>query len=385
MREPIPLSEPYLGGNEWKYLKECLDTNSVAAAGPFIGRFERALAEVTGAPHVVAVSSGTAALHLAMRAIGLGPGDEVLTPDFTFAAPANAVCYTGAVPVFLDVDTATAAVDPAAVRSFLDRECDRTPEGALHRRTGRRVRALLAVHLYGHPADLDPLWELADRYGLVVIEDAAESLGAKYKGVPVGGRGHISCFSFNGNKVITAGAGGAVAASRKEWVDRARHLATQARAHPTEYVHDEIGFNYRMPSLNAALGLAQVERLEAHLARKREMSEAYARDLGGLPGVSLLREQPWARSSCWLSTILVEPSAGRDAATVSAALRNRGVEARRVWVPLHAQAPFRDCPFAGGEGAEWLHRRGINLPGSVGLGEEDRGRVVSAVREILRG
>jgi perosamine synthetase len=375
---------PFLDGSEWTYVKECLDANAVAAAGPYLQRFERAVAEFVGAPHAVATSSGTAALHIALRTLGVGPDDAVLVPDFTFVASVNPAIYCGALPVLLDVDRRTASLDPGGLESFLKGECERRPEGLRHRGSGKRVRVVLPVHLYGHPADLDAIGALAREYGLWVVEDAAECLGAKYKGLRVGGRGDLVCFSFNGNKVITSGAGGMVVGFREEWILRARHLVAQARAHPTEYLHDEIGFNYRMPALNAALGLAQMERLKSHLDRKRRIAETYARSLSGIPGVTVLGEEPWAWSSCWLSTVLLEPQAA-DVAEVAAILRQEGIEARRVWPPLHGQAPYRHCPFAGAPNGDWLYARGLNLPSSVGLTDEHQERVISALRRALRG
>lgn len=382
MSDPIPLSIPHLNGNEGKYLRECLETNAVAAAGPFIQRFERLVADYVGAPHAVAVSSGTAAIHVALRALDVGPDDAVLVPDFTFAASVNPVIYCGALPILLDVDRRTCALDAGAVESFLRLECDRRPDGLRHRASGRRVRVVLPVHLYGHPADLDAIAALAKEHGLIVVEDAAECLGAKYKGRRVGSRGDLVCFSFNGNKVITSGAGGMVVGAREDWLRRVRHLVTQARAHPTEYLHDEIGFNYRMPAMNAALGCAQMENLDAHLARKRQISEAYAAALRGIPGLSLLREESWAWSTYWLNTILLEPGAA-DVAKVAEALRGQGIEARRVWPPLHAQPPYRECPYAGAPNGEWLYARGLNLPSSVGLQDDQLDRVVSAIRRAV--
>ncbi len=379
MSDPIPLSIPHLSGNEWKYIKACLDENAVAAAGPWIERFERAVAEFVGAPHAVAAASGTAALHVALRTLDVGPEDAVIVPDFTFVAPVNAVRYCGAMPVLLDVDRRTASLDPRTVESFLRTQCDRRPEGVRHRASGRRVRVVLPVHLYGHPADLDPIGNLAREFGLWVVEDAAECLGAKYQGVRVGGRGDIVCFSFNGNKVITSGAGGMIVSAREDWIRRARHLITQARAHPTEYLHDEIGFNYRMPSLNAALGCAQVELLDGYLGRKRRMAERYSKALANVPGLSLLGEEPWAWSSFWLTTVLVDPVLGVE--RMAASLRRDGIEARRVWPPLHGQSPYRDCPFFGAANADWLYSRGLNLPSSVGLSDSAQDRAILALKQ----
>ncbi len=382
MSNPIPLSVPHLGGNAWTYLKECLDTNAVAAAGPFIQRFERAVADFVGAPHAVATSSGTAAIHVALRALDVGPDDAVLVPDFTFVASVNPVIYCGALPVLLDVDRRTASLDPGAMESFLKKECERRPDGLRHRASGKRVRVVLPVHLYGHPADLDAIAALAREYGLIVVEDAAECLGAEYKGQRVGGRGDLVCLSFNGNKVITSGAGGMVLGAREDWMRRVRHLVTQAKAHPTEYLHDEIGFNYRLPAMNAALGLSQMEQLAGHLEQKRRMADAYDRALKAVAGLTRLAEQPWARSSYWLNTVLVEPAAA-EVSRVAAALRQEGIEARRVWPPLHGQQPYRHCPFSGAPNADWLYARGLNLPSSVGLSDADLERVVAALKRAL--
>lgn len=384
MSDPIPLSIPHLDGNEWTYIKESLDTNAVAAAGPFIQRFERAVAGYVGAAHSVATSSGTAAIHAALRALEVGPEDAVPVPDFTFVASVNPVLYCGALPVLLDVDRRTGALDAGVLGSFLKSECERRPDGLRHRSSGRRVRVVLAVHLYGHPADLDALAELAAEYGLRVVEDAAECLGAKYKGRRVGSRGDLVCFSFNGNKVITSGAGGMVVGAREDLLKRVRHLVTQARAHPTEYVHDEVGFNYRLPAINAALGLAQIELLDRHLEVKRRLAEAYGRALENLEGVVRMVEQPWAWSSYWLNTVLVEPGQ-TDVARVAEAMRSEGIEARRVWPPLHGQAPYRAYPSFGSSNADWLYARGLNLPSSVGLSDAQFDRVVTALKKACRG
>lgn len=372
MSDSIPLSIPHLSGNEWAYVKQCLDENAVAAAGTFLGRFEKSVSEYVGAPHAVAIVNGTAALHLAMRVVGVEPGDEVIVPDFTFVAAVNVVRYCGAIPVLLDVDRETATLDPRAVERFLREECMREGDRVVNRRTKRRVHAIIPVHLYGHPADLDPIWKLAREFGLVVVEDAAECLGAKYRGVRVGSKGDIACLSFNGNKVITTGCGGMVLSGRKDWVDRCRHLSTQARAHPTDYIHDEIGHNYRMPNLNAALGVAQMECLERYLQKKRRIADRYLK--AGLP---LLREAEWAWSSCWLNTILVDRPG-----EIGAALRKQGIECRRVWPPVHRQTPYRECPVYSTEGADWLFDRGLNIPSSVGLEDSQLDRVVEALRKV---
>jgi perosamine synthetase len=375
-----------MNGGEWKYLKECLDQNAVAAAGPFIQKFERSVADFIGVPHAVAASSGTAALHVALKLLNLDSSDAVLVPDFTFIAPVNAVLYCGAIPIFLDVSRETASLDPAALEEFVRTECQRTPQGLRQKQTGYRIRAILPVHLYGHPADLDPIYRIAEEFDLAVVEDAAECFGAKYKGRRVGATGRVAVFSFNGNKVITSGAGGMIVSSGEDGMARARHLISQARADSKEYIHDEVGFNYRMPSINAALGCAQIEGIEKCLERKRMIAARYARELETLPGLSTLKEASWAWSSQWLSTVFVDPEVvGTEASTIVSKLHEGGIEARRVWPPVHAQAPYRQYPRSGSRHSEWLYARGINLPSSVGLTEAEQTRVLDAVRQALPG
>ncbi|RME03545.1 MAG: aminotransferase DegT, partial [Deltaproteobacteria bacterium] len=253
----IPLSIPKLAGNEWRYVRECLDTNWVSSVGAFVERFEREVAARVGARYGVATASGTAAIHIALLVSGVGPGDEVLLPTLTFIAPANAIRYVGAVPLLLDVDPVTWQLDPEKTIDFLEKEC-RWQEGRLvNRTTGRRVRAIMPVHILGHPVDLDPILEVARKYELTVIEDATESLGARYKERHVGNLGDIGCFSFNGNKIITSGGGGMIVTNDETTARRARYLTTQAKDDPIEYVHGELGYNYRLTNLQAALGVAQ--------------------------------------------------------------------------------------------------------------------------------
>ena len=379
--DPIPLSVPHLSGNEWKYVKECLDTNAVSAVGRFIELFERKVADFTGATSAVATVNGTSALHVALRVLDVGPGDEVICPDFTFVAPVNAVRYCGAVPVLLDVSRDSATLDPMAVAAFLKDGCKRVAGQTINRRTDRRVKALLPVHMYGHPADLDPLREMASEHGLFMVEDAAECLGAEYKGVRIGKSGDLVCLSFNGNKVVTAGCGGMVLASRPEWSRRARHLVTQARSHPTDYIHDEIGFNYRLPNLNAAIGCAQMENLDLHLKRKRQIADSYAQAIREIPGLSMLCEREWASSTYWLNTMLIDREVyGRDVVETMNALTASGIQARRVWPPLHSQAPYRDCPHSGSPHSQWMFEHALNLPSSVGLSDSDLSRVIAALR-----
>jgi perosamine synthetase len=382
-RRSIPNAVPHLAGNEWKYLKECLDTNWVSSAGPFIERFERAVAAFVGVPHAVATVNGSAALHVALLAAGVERGDEVLVPDFTFIATVNVVAYCGAHPVFLDVDPVSWGLDPQKTADFLARECRMEAGRTVNRTTGRTVRAILPVDLYGHPCDLDPLRELAERHGLALVEDAAESLGALYRGRAVGGDAPLACLSFNGNKVITSGAGGMVLARDEALAARVRGLTTQARGDALEFVHDEVGYNYRLSNLHAALGLAQLEQLPAFLASKRETAADYARRLADVDGVTMAGEAPWARSAWWMSSILIEERRCPDVRALLRALNAEGIGARPLWRPLHLQPAFASAQCHRIEVAPRLYARGLSLPCSVGITAEERGAVVEALRRHL--
>jgi perosamine synthetase len=366
-RREIPNAVPHLAGNEWKYLKECLDTNWVSSAGPFIARFERAVADWVGVPHAVATVNGSAALHVALLAAGVRPGDEVLVPTFTFIATANAIAYCGAHPVFLDVEPVAWGLDPAKLADFLARDCRRDNGHTVNRRTGRPIRAVLPVDLYGHPCDLDPVLAAARDHGLAVVEDAAEALGAVYRGRPVGGDAPLACLSFNGNKVITSGAGGMVL----------------TRDDALEFVHGEVGFNYRLSNLHAALGLAQIEQLPGFLEAKRETAAAYAAMLAGVDGVTMAGEAPWARSAWWMPSLLLDERRGPDVRALLRDLNAEGIQARPLWRPLHLQPAFANAQCHAIEVAPRLYARGLSLPCSVGITPEERRAVVEALLRRL--
>jgi perosamine synthetase len=372
---PIPLCEPSLSGREREYVDDVLRSGWVSSAGPFVNKFEAAFAERLGTPEAVAVASGTAALHLALLACGVRPGDEVLVSSMTFIAPANAVRYTGAWPVFIDADPATWQMDAAQVRGFLETECRRIPEGLVNRHTGRRVSAILPVHILGHPVDMDALLEAVAPFELQVIEDATESLGAFCRGRAAGTIGRVGCFSFNGNKLITSGGGGMLVSNDPHILKTVRHRSTQAKLPGNEYIHDEIGFNYRLTNLQAALGYAQFEQLDAFLAKKREIAETYRRELAGLPGLEFQAEADWARSAWWLFTILADGA--RD---LIRALAEEGVQSRPLWQPMHRSVPHAGSFSMPAPVADRLFERGISLPSSVSLSAGDQRRVC----EILR-
>jgi len=380
----IPNAVPFLGGNEWKYVKECLDTNWVSSVGPFVDRFEREVAEYVGVPHAIATVNGTAALHVALLGAGVRPGDEVLVPTLTFIATANAVRYCGAFPLFVDSDPVSWGMDAAKVADFFARECHATPQGPVNRATGRPVRALLPVDLYGHPADLDALLEVGERAGVAVVEDATEALGARYKGRRVGAAGRAGCLSFNGNKIITAGGGGMILTHDAALAARARALTTQSRVDPHEWIHDEVGFNYRLTNLQAALGVAQLEQLERFVDTKRATAAAYSTALGRLGGVTPFGEAPWAFSNFWMYSVLLDPEAYGDVRALVRAGAGAGIGLRPLWHPLHRQPAFAGCGAYRIEVAERLYARGVSLPCSVGITAAERERVVAFVADARR-
>lgn len=382
---PIPLSAPRLAGHEARYVLECVRSGWISSAGPFVERFERDVAERVGVPCAVATASGTAALHVALRVAGIGPGDAVLVPTLSFIAPANAVRYVGALPLFVDVEARYWQMDPERLAGFLRQRC-RVRQGVLQEReTGARIRAVVAVHLLGHPVDMDAIRAVAAGYELLVVEDAAEALGARHRDVPVGRLADLACLSFNGNKTVTAGGGGMLLTTRRAWAERARYLTTQAKDDPVEAIHGEVGFNYRLSGLQAALGCAQLEQLDELLAAKRAIAASYAGRLADVPGISLQAEAPWAWSSRWLATVRVEPGRfGADRGALFAALAAHGIESRPLWQPLHRSPAHAGAPHGGCPVAETLQREALSLPSSVDLDPEQIERVVGVIRSLAR-
>jgi perosamine synthetase len=368
-----------------EYVRECLETNWISSAGPFVTRFENELAARIGVPHAVATSSGTAALHLALLAAGIQRNDEVLVPTLTFIATANAVRYVGAWPVFIDAEADHWQIDVDLVRRFLEEECELRDGRLVNRRTWRRVRAILPVHLLGHPADLEPLLELARRFSLSVIEDCAESLGAEYHGRPTGSWGTTGCFSFNGNKTFSTGGGGMLVTSDESLARRARHLSTQAKSGTEEYIHDEVGFNYRMPNILAAIGCAQLERFETLLAAKRRIAAHYRRDLSDVPGLTFLTEAPDVRSSDWLSTVRIDANRfGRSSRQLREILRQAAIESRPLWQPMHLSPAHRGAPQRLSGVAEALYDDCLSLPSSADLIDTSLEYIVATIRDAVR-
>jgi perosamine synthetase len=376
----IPLAVPEIRGNEWNYIKECLDSTFVSSVGSFVTRFEKELAARVGTRHAVATVNGTAALHVAMLVAGVQANDEVLISTLTFVAPANAARYIGAWPVFMDADPTYWEMDPQKVADFLEQECEPRAGKLYNKRTGRRVSAVVPVHVLGHPVDLDPILEVARRYNLVVIEDATESIGATYKSRTVGHLADISCFSFNGNKLLTTGGGGMIATDNGDWAERATYLTTQAKDDPVEYVHGAIGFNYRLTNILAAMGCAQLELLDEYVEAKRRIAANYVRTLAGIPGISVMQEADWAKSVFWMYTILVDQTEfGIDSRELLRRFEAQKIQTRPLWQPLHRSAPHCASQAYRCEVADRLNRDALSLPCSVGLTPEQQERVISVL------
>ncbi len=381
----VPLCVPELRGNEWLYLKECVDTNFVSSVGPFVDRFERNFATTLGVSHAVATASGTAALHIALLVAGVQPDDEVLVSTLTFIASANAIRYVGAFPVFIDAEPAYWQMDPQKVSDFLDNACYQEHGERRNKATGRRIKGIMPVHILGHPVDMDPLLQVAQHYNLVVIEDATESLGAQYKGRMVGCLGDLACFSFNGNKLITTGSGGMLVTDNAAWAQKAKYLTTQAKDNPIEYIHGEVGYNYRLTNVHAALGCAQLERLDEYIATKRRIAQAYTHAIEDIPGLTPMREAPWAFSVFWMYTLLVDVyQYGRDSRALLQHLAQAQIQTRPLWQPLHLSPAYRGAYCTDCTVAEGLHRMALSLPCSVGLPYTDQSRVIQAVRDAAR-
>jgi len=376
----IPLCVPEIRGNEWNYVKECLDTGWVSSAGPYVDRFETELARFVGTRRAIATVNGSSALHIALLVAGVQADDEVLVSTLTFIAPANAIRYAGAWPVFMDADPVFWQMDVQKASDFLHQECDWRDGALRNRSSGRRVRAILPVHVLGHPADLDPLLELARKFNLVLIEDATESLGATYKDRRVGSIGHLACFSFNGNKLITTGGGGMLTTDNEAWADKAKYLTTQAKDDAVEYIHHEIGYNYRLPNLLAAMGCAQLERVPEYIGLKRAIARRYQDGLAGLPGIRCMMEAPWASSIWWMFTVMVDAAQyGQDSRQLLRHLAGHNIQTRPLWQPLHLSLAHRGAQSYRCETAEGLARMALSLPCSVGIKPEQQTRVIEAI------
>lgn len=378
----IPLCIPEIRGNEWQYIKACLDSGWVSSVGAYVERFEQIVAEYVGAKYAVATVNGTAALHIALLVAGVQPGDEVITSDLTFIAPINAIRYVGAYPVLMDAESHYFQIDVQKVSDFIQQEC-RWQNGQLwNKRTQRPVTAILPVHILGHPVDIDPLIALAQEYNLRLIEDATESLGACYKGRKVGHLGEVACFSFNGNKLITTGGGGMIVTDNDAWASKAKYLTTQAKDDPVEFIHGEIGYNYRLTNIQAAMGCAQMEQLNDYIATKRAIANRYHQALIDKIGVTPMNEAAWGVSVFWMYTILVDAEQyGIDSRELLRELETAHIQTRPLWQPIHLSPAHKGLQAYHCEQAERLNRRALSLPCSVGLSIQEQKQVTAIIQD----
>lgn len=373
MNKPILLSTPHIGSQELAFVKEAFDTNWIAPVGPHVDAFEQEFCQITGASYAAAVSSGTAALHLALQLVGVGSGDEVFCSTLTFAATANPIIYLGAKPVFIDSDRISWNMNPELLQEALQKRAY----------FGKLPKAVILVHLYGQSADIEPILQVCDQYNIPLIEDAAEALGATYKGLSPGNFGRVGIYSFNGNKIITTSGGGMLVSDDDKLVMKAKFLATQARDPAPHYQHSEIGYNYRLSNVLAGIGRGQLQVLNQRVAARRRNFEIYQSALGDLPGIEFMPEANFGHSTRWLTALTIAPEAfGADREYIRLQLAKQQIEARPVWKPLHLQPVFSECECIGGEVGEDLFVRGLCLPSGSNLTDEDLERVISVIKAI---
>lgn len=370
----IYLSAPHMGGDELGFVHEAFETNWLSSVGPHISAFEEELGSLLGG-HVCALGSGTAAIHLGLRLLGVGPGDEVLCPTLTFVATANPIVYQGATPVFLDSERTSWNLDPNVLeQALMAKAAD-----------GRLPKAIIVVHLFGQSADLDSILEVARRFEVPVVEDAAEALGTLYRGVQVGAFGDIGVVSFNGNKIITTTSGGALVSRDEEKVKKARFWSTQARDPSIAYEHSELGYNYRMSNVLAGIGRGQLRVLADRVRRRREIAFAYREAFSDLEGIELMPQAEWGLHTNWLSVFVCdEPKLGVSRDSIVHALAKEDIEARPVWKPMHTQQLYASAEHFGGEVAEDCYARGLCLPSSTNMSTDDQQRVIEALRRTVK-
>lgn len=375
MKPRILLSYVHMGGTERDWVEKAFESEWIVPLGPNVDEFEHRLEKYLGAPNVVALSAGTAAIHLALVALGVGSGDEVICQSFTFAASANPIKYQGADPVFVDSEPDTWNMSPDALEeAIVDRK----------KQTGHYPKAIIPVYLYGMPAKMDEIRAIADKYGIPIVEDSAEALGSEYKGKKCGTLGNYGCLSFNGNKIITTSGGGALVCHSKEEADRVKFYATQAREQRPYYYHETIGYNYRLSNVSAGIGCGQMDVLQPHVELRRAIHDFYTKELAEIDGLSV-QQNPSTdfNSNFWLSTVLIDPKTGKDPESLRQFMLDAGVETRRLWRPMHMQPVFADAPYYGDTTCETLFDRGLCLPSGSGLKEEELRYVADKIKEFF--
>lgn len=360
----IPLHEPRFIGNEKKYVADAIDSTFVSSVGAYVNRFEEMMQEITGAKYVVATVNGTAALHMALLVAGVKKGEEVMSQDLTFIATANAISYLGAIPVFLDIDRKTLGLSADSLEAFLKENGKKEGGVTVNRKTGNRIAACVPMHSFGFPCDIDRIATICREWNIPLIEDAAESLGSYYKGEHTGTTGLLGTFSFNGNKTVTCGGGGAIITDNEDLAKLAKHLTTQAKVpHAWEFNHDQIGYNYRMPNLNAALACAQLEQLGTFIENKRELAAQYEAFFQEVEGIEFVTENPNTKANYWLNTLLLDSREERDAFLAEA--NSNGVMSRPAWTLMHKLQMFKNFPQGDLTVSKWIEDRLVNIPSSV--------------------
>jgi aminotransferase in exopolysaccharide biosynthesis len=379
----IPLAIPNISGNEGKYLQECVDNNFVSSVGPFVDRFEDDVAKASGAQHAVATASGTSGLLLALIAVGVRRDDLVILPSYTFIASANAIAHSGAMPWLFDVEARSWTLDPAQVKECLASQTERREGELIHRESGRRVGAIMPVYTFGTPADMEAFQIIAKEFQLPLVADAAAALGASYQKQNLGEQADLTVFSFNGNKTITCGGGGMVVGGQEHLLKRIRHLSTQARLGP-DYDHDEVGFNYRMTNLQAAVGCAQLERLDEFVSAKRSIANKYNQAFMGIPGAGIFPEVSYAESACWFSGITINKPILKGVNSLCQQMRENGIGGRTFWKPVHLQAPYSESPYTSFDVTESFWSSILTLPCSTSLTDDDQRKVIDVVSRLLK-
>lgn len=359
------LHEPVFFGNEWKYVKKTLDDNYVSSVGGFIKKFEDKLKKFTGSKYAIAVVNGTAALHLTMKACGIKNNEEVLVPTLTFIGTANAITYCGAVPHFIDCELSTLGIDPIALEKYLKKNTKKVGNSLINIKTKRKISAIIPVHIFGNICQIEKINQIAKKFNLIVIEDAAEALGTFLKSKHAGNFGIAGCISFNGNKILTTGGGGAIITNNKKLSNKIRHLSTTAKInHSWEYIHDHVGYNYRMPNLNAALGLAQVENLKKFLQSKRKLFTEYNKKFSSIDSIKILKESENSKSNYWLNSIILKKPSTKNRDKIIKLAKENNIYLRPVWRPLHMLRPYKSMPCMPIKNADIIYKSLINIPSS---------------------
>lgn len=374
----IPLSVPNIGGNEWKYVKDCLDTGWISSVGSYVNEFEKKFAEYVGAPYAVACMNGTAALHIALQLCGVRRNDYVIVPNITFIASANSVTYTGASPLLIDVERDTWQMDTALLKRFLQEQTEKKGNDLILRSDGRRIAAIMPVHVLGNMCDMDAIGEIAEEFGLTVVEDSTEALGSTYKGKHSGLFSKMSCFSFNGNKIISTGGGGMMVTEDEALAKKAKHLTTQAKADPMEYFHDEIGYNYRLVNVLAAIGVAQMEQFPDFLEKKKRIDSFYRKELAGIGDIVFQKVQRDTDPNCWLFTF----STARKQSLLQY-LNSNGVQSRPFWVPMNQLPMFSsDLYITKDNNSQKIYSSSVSIPCSTGITDDELQTVVSTIKSF---